>query len=81
MHHWDFYPSGEAAVHTRFAQLAYNRSIGGTHVTQLDSAKNLPGPKATLFLQRPARNHRSAPDSISSELANITCIMKVVMLS
>lgn len=37
------------AVHTRFAQLAYSCSIGGTHVAQLGGARNLPGPKATLF--------------------------------
>ena len=36
-------------IHTRFTQLAYSCSIGGTHVEQLGSAKNLPGPKATLF--------------------------------
>ncbi len=37
------------AVHTRFAQLAYSCAIGGTHVAELGGAKNLPGPKATLF--------------------------------
>lgn len=37
------------AVHTRFARLAYSSSIGGTHVEQLAGARDLPGPRATLF--------------------------------
>lgn len=37
------------AVHTRFENLAYSCSIGGTHVTQLGGARDLPGPKPTLF--------------------------------
>ena len=37
------------AVHTRFANLRYSCSIGGTHVEQLRGGRNLPGPKATLF--------------------------------
>ena len=36
-------------IHSRFANLKYSCSIGGTHVEQLGSAKNLPGPRATLF--------------------------------
>jgi hypothetical protein len=36
-------------IHTRFANLKYSCSIGGTHVEQLGSAKDLPGPRATLF--------------------------------
>jgi hypothetical protein len=36
-------------IHTRFANLKYSSSIGGTHVEQLGSAKDLPGPRATLF--------------------------------
>lgn len=36
-------------IHTRFAGLRYSCSIGGTHVEQLGSAKDLPGPRATLF--------------------------------
>jgi hypothetical protein len=36
-------------IHTRFAALAYSCSIGGTHVEQLGNAKDLPGPRATLF--------------------------------
>ncbi|MBL8351634.1 MAG: DUF2855 family protein [Burkholderiaceae bacterium] len=37
------------AIHGRFARLAYSCSIGGTHVEQLGGAKDLPGPRATLF--------------------------------
>ena len=37
------------AVHTRFANLKYSCSIGGTHVENLGSAKDLPGPRAILF--------------------------------
>ena len=36
-------------IHTRFSQLKYSCSIGGTHVEQLGGAKDLPGPRATLF--------------------------------
>lgn len=36
-------------IHTRFSQLSYSCSIGGTHVDQLGNAKDLPGPRATLF--------------------------------
>ena len=47
----DFAGSGplRQAVHTRFTQLAYSCSIGGTHVDDLRGAKDLPGPRATLF--------------------------------
>ncbi len=37
------------SIHTDFAHLNYSCSIGGTHVTELGGAKDLPGPKATLF--------------------------------
>jgi len=37
------------AIHTRFAGLAYSCSIGGTHVQSLGGARDLPGPRATLF--------------------------------
>jgi hypothetical protein len=37
------------AIHTRFGNLKYSCSIGGTHVEQLGSAKDLPGPRPTLF--------------------------------
>ena len=36
-------------IHTRFTQLRYSSAIGGTHVDQLGGAKDLPGPKPTLF--------------------------------
>ena len=36
-------------IHTRFANLKYSCSIGGTHVEQLGGAKDLPGPRPTLF--------------------------------
>ena len=36
-------------IHARFANLKYSCSIGGTHVDQLGGAKDLPGPRATLF--------------------------------
>jgi hypothetical protein len=37
------------AIHSRFAKLHYSCSIGGTHVENLGGARDLPGPKATLF--------------------------------
>jgi hypothetical protein len=37
------------AIHTRFTGLRYSCSIGGTHVEQLGGAKDLSGPRATLF--------------------------------
>ena len=37
------------AIHTRFANLKYSCAIGGTHVENLGSAKDLPGPRAILF--------------------------------
>jgi hypothetical protein len=36
-------------IHTRFTALAHSCSVGGTHVDQLGGAKDLPGPRATLF--------------------------------
>jgi hypothetical protein len=36
-------------IHTRFRNLKYSCSIGDTHVEQLGTAKDLPGPRATLF--------------------------------
>ena len=49
------------AIHTRFVQLRYSCSIGGTHVDQLRGGRNLPGPKATLFF---------APDQIAKRRAD-----------
>ena len=37
------------AIHTRFVNLKHSSSIGGTHVEHLGNAKDLPGPRATLF--------------------------------
>ncbi len=37
------------AVHARFTNLAYSCAIGGTHVQNLGSSRDLPGPRATLF--------------------------------
>jgi hypothetical protein len=36
-------------IHGHFSQLKYSCSVGGTHVQELGGAKDLPGPKATLF--------------------------------
>jgi hypothetical protein len=36
-------------IHARFGNLKYSCSIGGTHVDQLGGAKDLPGPRPTLF--------------------------------
>ncbi len=36
-------------IHTRFAALRYSCSVGGTHVTEIGGARDLPGPRATLF--------------------------------
>ncbi len=36
-------------IHSRFTHLKYSCSIGGTHVEQLGGAKDLPGPRVTLF--------------------------------
>jgi hypothetical protein len=49
------------AVHERFTSLAYSCSIGGTHVDQLSGARNLPGPKPTLFFA-PAQAKKRATD-------------------
>lgn len=48
------------AVHTRFTHLKYSSSIGGTHVAQLGGAKDLPGPRATLFFAPAQIKKRSA---------------------
>lgn len=49
------------AIHTRFAKLKYSCSIGGTHVENLGGAKDLPGPRATLFFA-PAQIKKRAAD-------------------
>ena len=48
------------AVHSRFGQLAYSCSIGGTHVADLGGAKDLPGPRPTLFFAPAQVKKRSA---------------------
>jgi hypothetical protein len=54
-------------VHTRFANLQYSCSIGGTHVEQLGGAKDLPGPRATLFFA-PAQVKKRQADWGPAEL-------------
>ena len=48
-------------VHSRFTNLRYSCSVGGTHVDQLGGAKNLPGPRATLFFA-PAQSKKRSED-------------------
>lgn len=48
------------AIHSRFAHLKYSCSIGGTHVSELGGAKDLPGPRATLFFAPAQIKKRSA---------------------
>jgi hypothetical protein len=36
-------------IHGHLSQLKFSCSVGGTHVQELGGAKDLPGPKATLF--------------------------------
>ncbi|MEP6791440.1 MAG: DUF2855 family protein [Ramlibacter sp.] len=54
-------------IHTRFANLKYSCSIGGTHVEQLGGAKDLPGPRATLFFA-PAQIKKRNADWGAAEL-------------
>ena len=55
------------AIHSRFTKLAYSCSIGGTHVKQLAGARDLPGPKATLFFA-PAQVKKRSSDWGPAEL-------------
>ena len=55
------------AVHSRFASLKYSCSIGGTHVEHLGGAKDLPGPRATLFFA-PAQIKKRQADWGAGEL-------------
>ena len=51
------------AIHSRFSQLKYSSSIGGTHVEQLAASgagKHLPGPRPTLFFAPAQIKKRSA---------------------
>jgi len=54
-------------IHTRFAGLKYSCSIGGTHVEQLGGARDLPGPRATLFFA-PAQVKKRQADWGAAEL-------------
>ena len=47
-------------MHSRFAALAYSCAIGGTHVENLAGARDLPGPRATLFFAPAQVKKRSA---------------------
>ncbi len=48
------------AIHTRFSDLKYSCSIGGTHVDRLGGARDLPGPPATLFFAPAQAKKRTA---------------------
>ena len=48
------------AIHSRFTALAHSSAIGGTHVEQLGSGRDLPGPRATLFFAPAQVKKRSA---------------------
>ena len=48
------------AIHTHCKQLKFSSSIGATHVTEMGGAKDLPGPKATLFFAPAQIKKRSA---------------------
>ena len=47
-------------IHARFTNLKYSSSIGGTHVDQLGSARDLPGPRPVLFFAPAQIKKRSA---------------------
>lgn len=48
------------ALHTHCKQLKFSSSIGATHVSEMGGAKDLPGPKATLFFAPAQIKKRSA---------------------
>jgi len=54
-------------IHARFANLKYSCSVGGTHIEQLGGAKDLPGPRATLFFA-PAQIQKRQGDWGAAEL-------------
>jgi len=54
-------------IHERFTALKYSCSVGGTHVEQLGGAKDLPGPRATLFFA-PAQSGKRQADWGAAEL-------------
>lgn len=55
-------------IHTRFPNLKYSCSIGAAHVGQLGGARDLPGPRATLFFA-PAQVKKRQADWGAAELA------------
>lgn len=55
------------AVHQRFTALRYSCSVGGTHVEHLGGARDLPGPRATLFFA-PAQAKKRQADWGGAEL-------------
>jgi len=55
------------AIHTRFPNLKYSCSIGGTHLEALGNARDLPGPRATLFFA-PAQAKKRQADWGAAEL-------------
>lgn len=55
------------ALHSRFTHMAYSCSIGGTHVDQLASARDLPGPRPVLFFA-PAQVKKRSTDWGPAEL-------------
>lgn len=46
-------------IHEHYAQLRYSCSVGGAHVSELGGARDLPGPRATLFFA-PAQGKKRA---------------------
>ncbi|MDB5857977.1 MAG: hypothetical protein JWQ76_1666 [Ramlibacter sp.] len=56
-----------SAIHGRFANLRYSCAVGGTHVTQLGGAGQLPGPRPTLFFA-PAQVKKRQQDWGAPEL-------------
>jgi hypothetical protein len=54
------------AIHSRFSQLRYSCSVGGTHITELGSGKGLPGPRAVLFFA-PAQSAKRVSEWGASE--------------
>ena len=59
------------ALHTHCAGLKYSCSVGGTHVAELGGAKDLPGPRATLFFapaQIKKRSQEWGPELLGQRL-------------
>ncbi len=59
------------ALHTHCAGLKYSCSVGGTHVAELGGAKDLPGPRATLFFapaQIKKRSQEWGPEVLGQRL-------------